>query len=64
MIELGENAAYLRDLDLQQIASVTLKPNHVIFVPKTGVAKANQAVDQYIRRMLPFSMNYDVYNMR
>jgi len=64
LIELGENAAYLRDLDLQQIASVTLKPNHVIFVPKTGVAKANQAVDQYIRRMLPFSMNYDVYNMR
>lgn len=64
LIELGEHAAFLRDLDLQQIASVALKPNHVIFVPKTGVAKANQAVDQYIRRMLPFSMNYDVYNMR
>ena len=30
-----------------------LHPNEVVIVPKTGIAKANQVVDQYINRMTP-----------
>ncbi|GAC13710.1 polysaccharide biosynthesis/export family protein [Aliiglaciecola lipolytica] len=30
-----------------------LMPSDVIYVPKTGIAEANQAVEQYIRKMIP-----------
>lgn len=33
-----------------------VQPGDIIFVPKTGVAMANQAVAQYIRNMLPFDV--------
>jgi polysaccharide biosynthesis/export protein PslD len=32
-----------------------LRAGDIIFVPKTGIAELNLVVDQYIRRMLPFS---------
>jgi hypothetical protein len=40
-----------------------LSPQDVIFVPQTGIAQANQFVDQYINKMLPFtrSVSYN-YN--
>jgi polysaccharide biosynthesis/export protein PslD len=53
--EVMENNLALQDLQLS--------PQDVIFVPQTGIAQANQFVDQYINRMLPFSrsVNYN-YN--
>lgn len=30
-----------------------LQPYDIVYVPRTGIAKANQAVEQYINRMLP-----------
>jgi protein involved in polysaccharide export with SLBB domain len=43
---------------------VLLSAQDVVFVPKSGVAKANLFVDQYINRMLPFSrsVNYTFSN--
>lgn len=51
--EVMENNLALQDLKLS--------PLDVIFVPQTGIAQANQFVDQYINRMLPFarSVNYN-----
>ena len=42
---------------------LVLSPQDAIFVPKSGIAQANQFVEQYINRMLPFvrSVNYN-YN--
>jgi polysaccharide export outer membrane protein len=34
-----------------------LAPRDIVLIPRTGVAKANIFVDQYIRRMLPFGMS-------
>lgn len=34
-------------------ADVMLQPSDVVYVPKTRIAKVNQFVDQYIRRLLP-----------
>lgn len=45
---IGKNAAR------QDIA---LAPQDIVFVPKTSVAQANQFIDQYITRMLPFTRN-------
>ena len=44
----------------QPVKDVLLSPQDVIYVPKSGVAKANLFIDQYITRMLPFSrgVNY------
>jgi polysaccharide biosynthesis/export protein len=35
-----------------------LLPNDVIYVPKSPVAKANQFIDQFIRRMLPIETGF------
>ena len=47
------------DLDkgLQGIKTFRLEPYDVVFVPKSGIAKVNQALDQYVRKMLPFSID-------
>jgi polysaccharide biosynthesis/export protein len=39
-----------------RVADVTLEPYDVIFVPKSTIARVNLAVEQYIKRMLPFSL--------
>ena len=49
-------------LDLEAVLShgepdAVLRPFDVVFVPKSGIAKANQFVDQYIRKLIPISMN-------
>lgn len=45
---------------------VKLLPRDIIFVPRTGIAEANQKMDQYVRRLLPFNLgigaNYDLNN--
>lgn len=44
-------------------ATIAVLPRDVIFVPKTGIALVNDAVDQYIRKLLPpigFGFAYDV----
>lgn len=43
--------------DSQRIA---VRPDDVVYVPKSGVALANDAVDQYVRRMLPLPANIGV----
>lgn len=35
-----------------------LKPQDIVFVPKSSIANVNQWVDQYIRRVLPFDIHY------
>ncbi len=49
-----------KNLRFQDLA---LSSQDVIYVPKTGISKANQFIDQYINKMLPFSkgVNYN-YN--
>jgi len=39
-----------------RVADVTLEPYDVIFVPKSTIARINLAVEQYIKRMLPFNL--------
>ena len=34
--------------------ALSLRPNDVLYVPKSGVAVANLFIEQYIRRMIPF----------
>ena len=43
---------------------LALAPQDIVIVPRSGVAKANLWVDQYINRMLPFSrsVSYSYYN--
>ena len=36
---------------------VVLQPYDIVYVPKSGIAKLNQVVEQYVRRVLPFSMS-------
>jgi hypothetical protein len=50
-------------LDLQETlrggsgSDMLLQPFDVVFVPRSQVAQLNQFVDQYIRKLLPFSLN-------
>jgi len=62
----GRHSAWLLDLhslladantESQRIA---IRPNDVLYVPKTGIALANDVVEQYIRRMLPLPANVGV----
>ncbi len=39
---------------------VMLQPADVVFVPKTRIAKVNQFVDQYIRRLLPLPGSFGI----
>lgn len=56
LTEVFNNASQLHDL--------ILSPQDIIFVPKTAIAEANQFIDQYVNRMLPFgrSVNYNYNN--
>ncbi len=36
---------------------IKLRPNDVVFVPKSNIAKMNQFVDQYIDKLIPVSLN-------
>lgn len=62
-------AVYITNLDefVKKAATgndLALAPQDIVIVPRTGVAKANLWVDQYINRMLPFSrsVSYSYYN--
>jgi protein involved in polysaccharide export with SLBB domain len=62
----GRHAAWRIDLQGQLAAPaeaqawVSLMPNDVIYVPKSGVALVNDAIEQYIRRMLPLPANIGI----
>lgn len=59
-----DGAPVARRIDLSMALSgetpekdVLLKPFDIIYVPKTFIAKVDQFVDQYIKRVLPGSLN-------
>jgi len=64
--QVGPSSAWLLNLsDLLTDANplsqrLAMRPNDVIFVPKSGVALANDAIDQYVRRMLPLPANLGI----
>ena len=39
-------------------ANLQVCAEDVVFVPRTGIAEANDAMDQYIRRMLPIVFGF------
>lgn len=39
---------------------VLLQPNDVVLVPRTRIARANQAVDQYVRQLIPIALSFGV----
>jgi len=46
--------------ELYAHADIRLMPRDIIFVPKTGIAKANQFVREYIRDLLPISSSFNL----
>jgi protein involved in polysaccharide export with SLBB domain len=48
------------DLKGEAGQDVVLRPNDVVFVPKTRIAKIDQFVDQYIRQLIPVSLSLGV----
>lgn len=52
----GVNMEALLNAKDPQVPGVHLRHVDVVFVPKSGIAEANQFVDQYIRKMLPFNL--------
>ena len=43
---------------------VELIPQDIVFVPKTGIAKLNQFVDEYITELIPITLNFGLmYNL-
>jgi protein involved in polysaccharide export with SLBB domain len=62
----GRQSQWLLDLDRAvhraQLDSptVAILPGDVIFVPKSGIALANDAVDLYVRRMLPLNVGVGI----
>jgi polysaccharide export outer membrane protein len=53
LVRMEKDAYKATEMNLDSIATYPLAANDVIFIPKTGVAKANLAVKQYVRDMLP-----------
>jgi len=58
---IGENQFGYREINLKKILTredlsddTALAQDDLIFIPKTGIAKANLWVEQYLRNMLPF----------
>jgi protein involved in polysaccharide export with SLBB domain len=52
----GEFHAYQQNAQLvlsNEASEVFLKPHDIVYVPKTGIAKADQFVDQYINEIIP-----------
>lgn len=62
----GSHSQWLLDIDRamnraeQADARLSVLPGDVIYVPKSGVALANDAVDLYVRRMLPLSVGVGI----
>jgi polysaccharide biosynthesis/export protein len=59
----GEAIPRLSKLDLSAILStgtgdLQLQPYDVVYVPKSVIAKMDQFVDQYMRQLLPISVNF------
>jgi protein involved in polysaccharide export with SLBB domain len=54
-------AAAMSGTDITQ--DVALKPFDIVYVPKSAIANVNTWVDQYIRRNIPISINYDLYRL-
>lgn len=56
----GRNSAVVKELHLNEVldgsVDVTLQPYDIVYVPKSGIAKVNQAVDQYVRRLIPATL--------
>lgn len=59
----GDNQFGYREINIKKFLANEASPNpevlsqdDMIFIPQTGIAKANVWVDQYIRRMLPFGL--------
>jgi len=50
----------IKKLKMENIAAFIVSPNDVIYVPKTGVAKAGVAMQQFIRDMLPIEPAYSI----
>jgi protein involved in polysaccharide export with SLBB domain len=50
-------------MGIEEVASHSLQASDVIYVPKTGVAKVNLAVKQFIRDMLPIAASWQVGNL-
>ncbi len=52
--------------EAQMKQDLKLSPRDIVIIPKSGIAKADQWVDQYIRRLLPFGMsvNYTISEQR
>ena len=60
LVRMEEDAYKVTEMDLDSVASYPLAANDVVFVPKTGVAKANLQIKQYIRDMFPIPSSYSV----
>lgn len=62
----GSHSQWLLDLERAMNraehgnAQLSVLPGDVIYVPKSGVALANDAVDLYVRRMLPLSIGVGI----
>jgi polysaccharide export outer membrane protein len=59
--DAGNNTAQAIKVDLKKALEggqdAPLKPFDVVYIPKSGIAKVNQAVDQYVRKVIPFSLS-------
>jgi len=67
----ADNQAQTYSVNLEQIADgnspdlkFQLHPGDVVFIPKTGIAKADVWMDQHIRRLLLFNGFSAGYNLR
>jgi len=47
----------LKDVINKGVPDVELEPFDVVYVPMSGIAKVDKFVDQYIRQLLPISLN-------
>ena len=58
----GKGNPIVAKLDLKAVVNdgeldVVLQPYDVVFVPMSGIAKVDKFVDQYMRQLLPISLN-------
>jgi protein involved in polysaccharide export with SLBB domain len=52
------------DVEALNHGDMLLKPYDILFIPKSGIAKLNQFVDEYITDLIPISLNFGfVYNL-
>ena len=63
-----DNKQHVWKLNLKLVMSgeapeenILLKPYHIIYVPKSFIAKANKFVEQYITRMIPTKKHFTTY---